>query len=202
MALDRWVLLRQKDGDLVHLRLDLLSTIIPNVREAERPQVRITVGDVVADRGEPRNQRGRFDRVLLPLLDREADTVLLTVPADKLQGRLVKVQTWGPGGPERPVDAAGPALRRVRFAIVNFAIQGHNDLFGEPRGPYEPPRTYMQLTMWDERGVFSSRPGSNEDGEPDGYALTLGAHRHYGIPAMWAFNAGVLTMIAHDARRT
>ena len=182
----------------MHLRLDLLSTIIPNGRQAERPQVRITVGDVVADLGEPRNQRGRFDRVLLPLLDREADTVLLTVPAEKLQGRTVKVQTWGPGGPERQVDAAGPALRRVRFAIVNFAIQGHNDLFGEPRGPYEPPRTYMQLTMRDERGVFSSRPGSNEDGEPDGYALTLGAHRHYGIPAMWAFNAGVLTMIAHD----
>jgi hypothetical protein len=197
-ALDRWALLRQDAGDLVHLRLDLLSTILGDGRQSQRPQIRITVGDIAVDLGDPRTEYGPQDRVLLPLLDREADTVLLTVPAEQLQGHTVDVQTWGPDGPIRRVDPTARPLRRVRFAIVNFAIQGHNDLFAEPRGPYVPPRTYMQLTMRDERGVFSSRPGSNEDGDPDGYALTLGAHRHYGIPAMWAFNAGVLTMIAHD----
>ena len=78
-ALERWVLLRQEDGDLVHLRLDLLSTIIPNGREAERPQVRITVGNVVADLGDPR-QCGRFEKVLLPL----PALVLGLPPVDKV----------------------------------------------------------------------------------------------------------------------
>jgi hypothetical protein len=194
-GLDRWVLLRADAAGFTHLRLDLLSTILPGDRAADRPRIRMGVGDVVVDLGEQRDRYGPLDRVLLPLLDRDADTVLLTVPSEVVGNRAVQVQV---GERARQVDPAARPLRRVRFAIVNFAIQGHNDLFAEPRGPYDPPRTYMQLTMRDERGVFSSRPGSDEDGEPDGYALTLGAHRHYRIPAMWAFNAGVLTMIAHD----
>ena len=194
-GLDRWVLLATEARGFLHLRLDVLSTILGNRRA--RPPIRIQAGDVVVDLGEARDQRSPDERVRLPLLDREADSVLLTVPADAVPRSVVDVRS-GEGQEPEHVRLDQERLRRVRFAIVNFAIQGHNDLFAEPRGPYDPPRTYMQLTMRDERGVWSSRPGSIEDGEPDGYALTLGAHRHYKIPAMWAFNAGVLTMIAHD----
>jgi hypothetical protein len=195
-GLDRWVLLKSEERGFLHLRLDVLSTIMDN--RGARPPIRMQAGDVVVDLGDARDQRGPEERVRLPLLDRESDCVLLTVPADAVPARTVDVRSGGGGQEPEHIRLDVKPLRRVRFAIVNFAIQGHNDLFAEPRGPYEPPRTYMQLTMRDERGVWSSRPGSTEDGEPDGYALTLGAHRHYKIPAMWAFNAGVLTMIAHD----
>ena len=82
--------------------------------------------------------------------------------------------------------------------IVNYCIQGLNDLFEVPVDRYPDPRTYTAVTMRDEAGTWSSRPGSGEDADPDGYALTLEGHRHFGVPSMWAFNAAVLTMIAQD----
>ena len=82
--------------------------------------------------------------------------------------------------------------------IVNYCIQGLNDLFEVPVNRYPDLRTYMRVTMRDEAGTWSSRPGSGEDADPDGYALTFDGHRYFGVPAMWAFNAPVLTMIAHD----
>jgi hypothetical protein len=52
--------------------------------------------------------------------------------------------------------------------------------------------------MRDPAASYSSRPGSKESNTGDGYAFTLDAHRHYGIPQMWAMNGGLLDLLAHD----
>jgi len=52
--------------------------------------------------------------------------------------------------------------------------------------------------MRDENAKYCSRPEQKDSGLPDGYALTLAAHRYYNVKSEWAFNAGVLTLIAHD----
>ena len=201
-GLARWALLHRRAGGFDHLRLDLLSTI-PDGEDAKRdarPAASIEVDGapaVVADA----DWSGRPDDeyIRIPLIDRELDSILVSVPVPP-DGHLphVEIRT----GRKKVVSAArvelAARIQPVRLMFINYCIQQLNDLFEVPNDKYDPPRTYMQVTMRDERGSWSSRPGSAEDGDPDGYALTLDAHRYYGVPSMWAFNAGVLTMIAHD----
>ncbi|OLT14347.1 hypothetical protein BJF78_02625 [Pseudonocardia sp. CNS-139] len=195
--LRHWTLMHTRSGGVDHVRVDFLSTVLPG-RDADRPPVRITVGGTVVDVGADRGGARPDEPVLVPLLDRQLDAVLVSVPAPadgSLPAVSVQAPEWDPGS---PVDLAAGPPRPVWLMIVNYCIQGLNDLFGAPVDRYDPPRTYTGVTMRDEFGTWSSRPGSGEDGDPDGYALTFEGHRYFGVPSMWAFNAPVLTMIAHD----
>jgi hypothetical protein len=199
--LRHWTALHTRRDGLDHVRVDFLSTIVPG-QESARPAVRIAVGGTEIDVGADRNEAGAGEHVLLPLLDRQRDSVLVSEPVPPDHG-LPEVRVLAPAGDPQPddvrVDLASSPPQPVWLMIVNYCIQGLNDLFDLPLDdPYPRPRTYMALTMRDERGTWSSRPGSGEDGDPDGYALTFEGHRYFGIPSMWAFNAAVLTMIAHD----
>jgi hypothetical protein len=193
--LGSWVLLHRRLDGMDHVRLDVVSTVLAGGRGRARPPLRIQVGGHVFDLGAGRADAPADEAVALPLLDRESDSVTVSVPAGGDGPPEVRVRT--PAG-ETSADLTSPAVPPVWLMLVNYCIQGLNDLFEVPHERYDPPRTYMQVTMRDEAGTWSSRPGSNEDGDPDGYSLTLDAHRYYGVPSMWAFNAAVLTMIAHD----
>ncbi|MFD1529095.1 hypothetical protein [Pseudonocardia aurantiaca] len=195
--LRHWTLMHSRSGGMDHVRVDFLSTILRD-REDSRPPVRVRVGDDEFDLGADRNQARPGDPVLIPLLDRQLDAVLVSVPvpADGSHPAVtVHAPAWEPGS---PVDLSADPPEPVWLMIVNYCIQGLNDLFGAPVDRYEPPRTYAGVTMRDEYGTWSSRPGSGEDADPDGYALTFEGHRYFGVPSMWAFNAPVLTMLAHD----
>ena len=199
-GLRSWVLMHTRRDRMDHLRVDFLSTILPD-RAGDRPPVRIT----------RRRRVGRRRRRPERVRSRRARPAADPGPAARLGGRLgarpgrrVPAGRAGPRPDERPgtravaVDLAPRELRPVWLMIVNYCIQGLNDLFERAPSTATPPRTYMRVTMRDEAGTWSSRPGSGEDADPDGYALTFAGTRYFGVPAMWAFNAPVLTMIAHD----
>jgi hypothetical protein len=127
----------------------------------------------------------------LPLLDWTADTVTFSRPDP--EGAPVAFDIGGRQVAE--VDAGGPG--RARLLIAHFCIQAINDLLEEPFDGYVPPRTYMQVTMADEDGRYSSRPGA-ERINPGGYRDGLTMHRRFGVPYHLALNGGVLVLTAHD----
>lgn len=87
---------------------------------------------------------------------------------------------------------------RARIMFIHYCMQGLNDLFELPNKNYNPPRSFIQVTMRDEKASYSSRPNSKEGQVGDGYLYTLDSHRNYNIPYLWTFNGGVLGLIAHD----
>ncbi len=133
------------------------------------------------------------DSAWMPWIDVNHDYVVLPLPKTEFaqlnscvwQGQTIDLTT-----------AVNRAQARIMF--IHFGIQGINDLFESPNKNYKPYRTYMQTTMRDELGTYSSRPNSVESGERDGYAFTMEDHRTYNLPYMWAFNGGLLALIAHD----
>ena len=181
-----WVAHVKRADGVTHVRVDLDD--IP----ADGPlpvQVRIGGTWLSADYGAAaRNPGGR-----LPLLDWAADTVTFSTPDPG--GAPVAFDVGGRRVAE--ADAGGPG--RARLLIAHFCIQAINDLLEEPfsGGVYAPPRTYMQVTMADERGAYSSRPGA-ERINPGGYRDGLTMHRRFGVPYHLAVNGGVLVLTAHD----
>ena len=174
---------RRGDG-VTHVRVDLDD--IP----ADGPlPVRVRIGGTWLSADyltAPSNPGGR-----LPLLDWAADTVTFSGPDP--DGAPVEFDVGGRRVAE--ADAGGPG--RARLLIAHFCIQAINDLLEEPFGGYVPPRTYMQVTMADEDGRYSSRPGA-ERINPGGYRDGLTMHRRFGVPYHLALNGGVLVLTAHD----
>lgn len=174
---------RRSDG-VTHVRVDLDD--IP--ADGALP-VRVRIGgtwlsaDYLAARANP---EGR-----LPLLDWAADTVTFSAPDPG--GAPVEFDVGG----RRVAEAEAGGRGRARLLLAHFCIQSINDLLEEPFGGYTPPRTYMQVTMADERGLYSSRPGA-ERVNPGGYRDGLDMQRRFGVPYHLALNGGVLVLTAHD----
>lgn len=131
--------------------------------------------------------------VSLPHIDPFADTVVAVIPKKDI--RQVTNLSWH----GHSLDVYRPTnVGRARVMFIHYCMQGLNDLFEAPNAHYDPPRTYMQTTMRDEYGTYSSRPQSAENDIGDGYLYTLEAHRKYGIKHMWTFNGGLLALMKHD----
>jgi hypothetical protein len=185
-ALDGWVLYHRRTLDRDEIRVDVVDLF---AHRQDRPDLAVQVGDRMIDLREQQPDP-------LPLVDVAADSVTVAVPrtGDDLPSVVVTHH-----GRAVDVDLAERAdVGSARIVFVNFAIQGLNDLFATADDDYTPPRTYAQVTMRDPGASYSSRPGSTENSTGDGYAFTLDAHRHYGIPQMWAMNGGLLDLLAHD----
>jgi hypothetical protein len=179
-----WVGHVRREGGVTHVRVDLDD--IP--ADGQLP-VRVRIGGtwLSADyAAAATNTEGR-----LPLLDWPADTVTFSGPDPDAAPVVFDVG----GRRVAEADAGGPG--RARMLIAHFCIQAINDLLEEPFAGYAPPRTYMQVTMADERGLYSSRPGA-ERVDPGGYRDGLTMHRRFGVPYHLALNGGVLVLTAHD----
>ena len=179
-----WIGHVQREPGWAHVRVDL-----DDIGDAP-PDVRIVVGgrefDVDADLVL------HADRLpWLPFLDPYVDTVTVSVPAAADDPVSIEVD-----GREMVVE--GPTFGRTRLLFAHFAIQGLNDLLETPITGYDPPRTYMQITMQDEQALMSSRPGFEENADPDGYAYGLDLHRRFGVKYHLVVNGGLLALIAHD----
>ena len=191
-ALDAWVLYHRRTAAHDEIRVDVVDLFAerPDGTRPDRPDLAVQIGDRIIDLRTP-------DPDPLPLVDVSADAVTLAVP--RAEGDAPPPVIVTHRGTAVPVDLAQRVnVGTARVAIVNFAIQGLNDLFATADDDYTPPRTYAQVTMRDPAASYSSRPGSRESRTGDGYAYTLDAHRHYGIPQMWAMNGGLLDLLAHD----
>jgi hypothetical protein len=141
----------------------------------------------------------------LAVVNHQFDYVTLTVPLDALvEGEQVfwrnrHIATLQGG---KLVPVTGPAVEPVRLMFIHYANQSLNDLFESPNKSYDPPRTYLQTTMYDELGTYSSRPTSNETGVGDGYGYVIEAHLNNRLPCLFAMNGGFLSMLAQDAPGT
>ncbi len=179
-----WIGHVQRDGDWTHVRVDLDDI------SGRLPDVRIVVGEREFDVAkDPLVHAERLP--WLPFIDPYADTVTVSVPDSA--GEAVSIEVDG-----RQMVVDEPWTGRTRLLFAHFAIQGLNDLFETPTKKYDPPRTYMQITMRDECGVVSSRPGRPENHDPDGYIYGVYLHRRFGVPYHLVVNGGLLALIAHD----
>ena len=197
-----WIGHLRRTGDWTHLRVDLddLPVDLANPAGATRIPLRIRAAgrwfdidpDAVSSSLSAAVCEAKLLPVQLPLLDYVACTVTLSVH-DPLASPVI-IEAHG-----RAVRAAQAGHRgRARVMIINFWIQAINDLLEAPfsGGAYQPPRTYMQVSMLDEKGIYSSRPLASPG--QDGYLYGLEAHRTYGVPYHLAVNGGVLTLLNHD----
>jgi hypothetical protein len=138
---------------------------------------------------------------VLPVVNAQFDYVTLTVPR-----RLLSEGTAVIWRQEQIATVAGDELmlpnpvnvKPVRLLFMHYANQSLNDLFESPNKSYSPPRTYIQTTMQDELGTYSSRPNANETGIGDGYRFVFEQHRKNRLPGVFALNGGFLTMLAQD----
>ncbi|WP_219414409.1 hypothetical protein [Pseudonocardia nigra] len=185
-----WIGHVRRDDGVTHVRIDLDD--IP----AEGPiRLRLRVGgrwydvDPGAVHTNPRHR--------VPFVDWHADTVTLSAPDP--EGSPVVVDAGG----RMVTEAEGGGRGRTRLLIAHFCIQAINDLLevpfsgGAAPDGYAPPRTYMQVTMRDEKGRYSSRPATR-DVHPGGYLDGFTMHRRFGVKYHLAVNAGVLVLVAHD----
>ena len=188
-----WVVYHQEADGLQHVRVDLSDV------DELLHRLRLKVGDM-----EWHFEGWTAIRRRLPRLDRNNDYVIVSLPQDAPVSPIMVTAAAPQADESVPIVDVAKAHREplnlgtVNVMLVQFCIQALNDLFESPIGPYVPPRTYMQVTMRDEMGVYSSRPRSPENSVEDGYALTLAAHCRNRVPYLWTFNAGLLALIAHD----
>lgn len=205
---DHWALMSRTEGGLQHLRLDLLLTddgefgrpgtgLVPvelELSTASGPAtVRTTDGA-----GYPEGDT--VDRSFLQaVVDRSTDSVLVTVHRAS-HGPVEHVVVTTGGDQHTGVtltDTTPPGQRPVAVMIIQFCIQGLNDLFTTPCEDYQPPRDYIQITWSDEDAAYSSKPQARENEVPDGYRFSILAEAAYGIRTHWAFNAGSLLLLQH-----
>ena len=195
-APDAYVLLHRRKADLDQIRVDVLDLGFDGPPERADLVVEVDGTTIVDLRAVPRDA-GRDGVIDVPLVDVAADSVTVAVPCR--DDALPMVTVRHRGVTDEVNLAAPPPVGEARFMFVNFAIQGLNDLFATPDDGYDPPRSYAQLTMRDEKADYSSRPGAPENGVGDGYAFTIDAHRRFGVPQLWAMNGGLLGLLAHDS---
>ena len=100
---------------------------------------------------------------------------------------------------ERIVPTEPVNVKPMRLMFIHYANQALNDQFESPNRNYDLPRTYVQTTMHDELGTYSSRPTSNETGVGDGYGYVLEAHEQNTLPCLFSMNGGFLSMLQQDA---
>ena len=137
----------------------------------------------------------------LPVVHAQLDYVTLTLPHDVVKGlgnvvwRGTTIGTWQGDTLQQAVPKT---FHPIRLMFVHYANQSLNDLFESPNRSYAPPRSYIETTMRDELGTYSSRPTSNETGVGDGYGFVLDAHQETGLPSVWAMNGGFISMLAQD----
>lgn len=194
-----WVLLHRSDAALRHFRVDVLS---PADGAAVLPDL---VVDVEGRRLDVRAPRTVGTTVWVPFLDTCTDSVVFSYPRSAGDAPTTPPVAVTRGGSRTVVDGSAPP-RAGRLMILNFAIQGLNDLFEVPEdgalggGPprYVPPKTYAQITVEDPFGRYSSRPFRTENADPDGYDYAWRAQRESCVKTQWIFNAGLLLLLAHD----
>ena len=193
-AQDAYVVMHRRAAGLDRIRVDVLDLGFDG--PPERAALAVDVGGAtVVDLGAAPREGVAVD---VPLVDIAADSVTFAVAHDRDAPPPTVTVTYR-GRTGDPIDLAEEVdVGCARVVFVNFAIQGLNDLFATPDDDYDPPRTYTQLTMRDETANYSSRPGVPENGDGDGYAFTIEAHRRFGVPQMWAMNGGLLGLLAHD----
>lgn len=207
-----WVLFHHADATLHHFRVDYLT---PAHCPPDRPDLVVDVVGRRLDVGGPRPGPG--ETVWVPFVDVCSDSVVFSVPHARTgPWRSASGSASGSGAPMPPISVSRGGRRTVvdtrrvlrppRMMIVQFAIQGLNDLFEVPEdafdgsgtSKYSPPLTYAQISVRDREGLYSSRPLRRENGDPDGYAYAWDAQRAARIPTQWAMNAGLLLLLAHD----
>jgi hypothetical protein len=116
---------------------------------------------------------------LLPVIHQQFDYVTLTLADTDLEpfksvwwrGDRIADRRDGKLTPKEP-----PKINPVRLMFIHYANQALNDMFEAPNKNYSPPRTYIQTTMRDDLGTYSSRPTSNETGIGDGYSYVIETH--------------------------
>jgi hypothetical protein len=142
----------------------------------------------------------------LAVVNYQFDYVTLTMRMDELvegeqihwQNEHLATYTGGEITPSKQVQDA-TKVKPIRLMFIHYANQALNDMFESPNKSYSPPRTYIQTTMSDPLGTYSSRPNSNELGIGDGYGFVIESHRNYGLPCLLAFAGGFLSMLAQDS---
>jgi hypothetical protein len=137
----------------------------------------------------------------LPVVHAQLDYVTLTLPLAFAQQRgdvVWRGATIGTWNGDTLQQAVPKTFNPIRLMFIHYANQSLNDLFESPNRSYSPPRSYIETTMCDELGTYSSRPTSNETGVGDGYGFVLDAHEETGLPAVWAMNGGFISMLAQD----
>jgi hypothetical protein len=138
----------------------------------------------------------------LAVVNHQFDYVTLTLPLDTLvegervfwRGQHIATVEGG-----KLVAVTKRATVPVRLMFIHYANQSLNDMFESPNRSYDPPRTYLQTTMYDELGTYSSRPTSNETGVGDGYGYVIEGHLRTELPCLFSLNGGFLSMLAQDA---
>ena len=211
-----WVLLRRDEPALdgcpafCHLRVDLIGSTDPDDHGA-LPPVTISVGTDAVRETAVHHPVGRgWDDPpgpadLWPVVDRSADSVLLSVPLFDSPVGAIRIITGDRDKPGQRVDDVEVAAqlggettyRPTALMMIHYAIQGFNDLFERPVALYDPPRSFIDVTFEDDQGKFSGRPGRPEDSVPDGYVFALRAQAAYQIRTQWALNGGVLMLLKH-----
>jgi hypothetical protein len=202
-----WTLSIVSDHGFTCVRLDMVTTIYDYDYDYARdyfrlPCVKLTCGH------SPEIDVGvvQLDPTPMPIIDRNTDSILVCV-AEPRDGESLSALSVTTGLDEKDTKTVSVDLSTAtgywptRLMLLNYCIQGLNDLFAPALSAYTPPRTYIEVTMRDELAAYSSRPEKKEEGEADGYEYTLDAHRYYNVKSQWAFNAGVLNLMAHDTPR-
>ena len=207
-ARDAYVLLHRRRAGVDAVRVDVLDLSAEGAPERARLRVevdhagvveRVDLTDLATLAAAPPPPGTVID---VPLVDIAADSMTVVVPHTEGAPKPTVTVRYrdNPADDDADVhDLTRPGdCGTARIVFVNFAIQGLNDLFATPDDDYVPPRTYTQLTMRDEQANYSSRPAKPENGDGDGYAFTIEAHRRFRVPQMWAMNGGLLGLLAHD----
>lgn len=205
---DQWWVLMHADRDgFEHVRLDLLQTSNRVRRPAPANNfVPVTLaldGQLFAVGAPNPIGSGILDPAFVDVrVDRSTDSILLTRRSGDHPVAAVTVTTRTDDAvPDRvvvPVSVAAKNARPVGLMLIAYAIQGLNDLFAEPVAGYVPPRSFAQVAYSDEHALFSGRPETTENAVADGYRYVLASQRHYGVDAVWAFNAGALLLLKHS----
>ena len=204
-----WVLfVKENDNGFAHIRLDMLRTDdVANNAAIAPVQIRLDDGDPI----DVRNLAPLLwsddapDEYVWPIIDRSTDSFVFSVKrsaAEPLQ--TVEIITGRGPSADSHVVSLDPShvdqtygFRPTALILLQYCIQGFNDLFTWPIASYRPPRSYIEVTFADEAAAYSSRPGTRENAIPDGYRYALEAQRDYQVKTQWAFNAGVLMLLRY-----
>lgn len=186
-----WIVYYKNDGQFHHFRFDYLDISYHRDQPDALPDFDLALDTSAVplrfSLADPSNLRW------LPIINADHDYVVLSIPI--AQVAVIHACSWrGVAFDHTQVRDCGT----TRVMFIHFCTQGLNDLFAKPLNRYTPPRTFIQVAMRDERGAYSGRPDTLDDGKPDGYIYALQNHERYGLKYLWTFNAGVLSLLAHD----
>ena len=201
------LLVKQPQDGFAHVRLDMLRTDALDGPAILPVQIGLDDGpmiDVSSAPTAPETDQGLADFVA-HVIDRSTDSIILSVPRPN-DRPLRKVTIRTPAAGTAPADEwcwmSGEVdedfgYRPVALLLLQYSIQGFNDLFAAPDPDYKPPRNFIEIAFADEQAKYSGRPQTPENGIPDGYRYAFDAQRDYRVKTHWAFNGGLLTLFKH-----